>query len=202
MRKMSLSFRFWKRTIDIALSIIVMLVLLPFMPVIIYKIKRQSPGPIFFKQERTGLDGKPFKMWKFRTMHVNKEADTKQATVNDPRKFPFGQFLRRTTLDEMPQLINILKGEMSVVGPRPHMLAHTKYYAELLPDFMERHTVKPGVTGLAQATGWRGDTPELWIMEERLRRDLFYIRHRSIKLDLIIIYHSLGQFTHPVERAH
>ncbi len=199
---MSLSFRFWKRTIDIALSMIVMLVLLPFMPVIIYKIKRQSPGPIFFKQERTGLDGKPFQMYKFRTMHVNDEADTKQATADDPRKFPFGQFLRRTTLDEMPQLINILKGEMSVVGPRPHMLAHTKYYAERIPTFMERHTVKPGVTGLAQATGWRGDTPELWIMEERLRRDLYYIRHRSIKLDLIIIYHSLGQFTHPVERAH
>lgn len=199
---MPLSFRFWKRTIDIALSIIVMLVLLPFLPIIVYKIKRQSPGPIFFKQERTGLNGKPFKMYKFRTMHVNKEADTKQATVDDPRKFPFGQFLRRTTLDEMPQLINIMKGEMSVVGPRPHMLAHTKYYAERIPNFMERHTVKPGVTGLAQATGWRGDTPELWIMEERLRRDLFYIRHRSIKLDLIIIYHSLGQFTHPVERAH
>ncbi len=199
---MSLSFRFWKRTIDIVLSIIVFLVLLPFLPVIIYKIKRQSPGPIFFKQERTGLNGKPFKMYKFRTMHVNDEADTKQATADDPRKFPFGQFLRRTTLDEMPQLINILKGEMSVVGPRPHMLAHTKYYAEQLPNFMERHTVKPGVTGLAQATGWRGDTPELWIMEERLRRDLYYIRHRSIKLDLIIIYHSLGQFTHPVERAH
>ncbi len=202
MREMSLSFRFWKRTIDIALSIIVMLVLLPFLPVIVYKIKRQSPGPIFFKQERTGLNGKSFKMYKFRTMHVNNESDTKQATVDDPRKFPFGQFLRRTTLDEMPQLINILKGEMSVVGPRPHMLAHTKYYAEQLPNFMERHTVKPGVTGLAQATGWRGDTPELWIMEERLRRDLYYIRHRSIKLDLIIIYHSLGQFTHPVERAH
>ncbi len=164
--------------------------------------KRQSPGPLLFTQERTGLNGKPFKMYKFRTMHVNKEADTKQAERDDPRKFPFGQFLRRTTLDEMPQLINILKGEMSVVGPRPHMLVHTKYYAERIPNFMERHTVKPGVTGLAQATGWRGDTPELWIMEERLRRDLFYIRHQSIKLDLAIIYHSLGQFTHPVERAH
>ncbi len=199
---MPLSFRFWKRTIDIVLSLIVFLVLLPFLPIIIYKIKRQSPGPLLFSQERTGLNGKPFRMYKFRTMHVNKEADTKQAQRDDPRKFPFGQFLRRTTLDEMPQLINILKGEMSVVGPRPHMLAHTKYYAEQIPNFMERHKVKPGVTGLAQATGWRGDTPELWIMEERLRRDLFYIRHRSIKLDLIIIYHSLGQFTHPVERAH
>ncbi len=141
MRKMPLSFRFWKRTIDIVLSIIVFLVLLPFLPIIVYKIKRQSPGPIFFKQERTGLNGKPFKMYKFRTMHVNDEADTKQATVDDPRKFPFGQFLRRTTLDEMPQLINILKGEMSVVGPRPHMLAHTKYYAERIPNFMVRHPV-------------------------------------------------------------
>ncbi len=202
MREMPLSYRFWKRTIDIALSIIVFLVLLPFLPIIAIVMKWQSPGPLFFKQERTGLNGKPFKMYKFRTMHVNKEADTKQALRDDPRKFPFGQFLRRTTLDEMPQLINILKGEMSVVGPRPHMLVHTKYYAERIPNFMERHTIKPGVTGLAQVTGWRGDTPELWIMEERLRRDLFYIRHRSIKLDLAIIYHSLGQFTNPTERAH
>ncbi len=195
-------YRIFKRTTDIVLSIIVFLVLLPFMPIIIYKIKRQSPGPIFFKQERTGLDGKPFKMYKFRTMHVNKDADTKQAEVNDPRKFPFGQFLRRTTLDEMPQLINILKGEMSVVGPRPHMLAHTQYYSERIPGFMERHSIKPGVTGLAQVTGWRGDTPELWMMEERVRRDLWYIKHQSIKLDLAIIYYSLGQFVQPTEHAH
>jgi len=197
----SLYYRIVKRCIDIALSLIVFLVLLPFVPVIAIIMMFQSPGPLFFKQERTGLNGKTFKMYKFRTMHVNKDADRLQATRDDPRKFPLGQFLRRTTLDEMPQLINILKGEMSVVGPRPHMLVHTEYYAERIPNFMERHTVKPGVTGLAQATGWRGDTPELWIMEERLRRDLFYIRHQSIKLDLIIIYHSLGQFVHPVERA-
>ncbi len=202
MRKMPLSYRFLKRAIDIALSMIVFLVLLPFLPIIAIIMKYQSPGPLLFTQERTGLNGKPFTMYKFRTMHVNKYADTKQATRDDVRKFPFGQFLRRTTLDEMPQLINILKGEMSVVGPRPHMLVHTKYYAERIPNFMERHTVKPGVTGLAQATGWRGDTPELWMMEERVRRDLFYIRHRSIKLDLAIIYHSLGQFVHPVEGAH
>ncbi len=184
------------------MAIIVFLVLLPFFPIIVFKIKWQSPGPIFFKQQRTGLNGKPFWMYKFRTMHVNDEADTKQATRHDTRKFPFGKFLRRTTLDEMPQLINILKGEMSVVGPRPHMLAHTKYYAEHIPNFMERHTVKPGVTGLAQATGWRGDTPELWMMEERVRRDLFYIRHQSIKLDLAIIFKSLGQFVQPTEGAH
>ncbi len=202
MNNLNWQYRLFKRTIDILLSVIVFLVLLPFMPIIILMIKWQSPGPIFFKQQRTGLNGKPFGMYKFRTMHVNKEADTKKETVNDPRKFPFGQFLRRTTLDEMPQLINILKGEMSVVGPRPHMLAHTKYYAERIPNFMERHTVKPGVTGLAQATGWRGDTPELWMMEERVRRDLFYIRHQSAKLDMAIIIHSLGQFVQPVEGAH
>ncbi len=198
---MSLSYRIRKRCIDIALSFIVAGVLLPFMPYIIYKIKRESPGPIFFKQARTGLNGKTFMMYKFRTMHVNKEADTKQATRDDVRKFPFGQFLRRTTLDEMPQLINILKGEMSVVGPRPHMLKHTEYYTKHIPHFMERHAVKPGVTGLAQATGWRGETPELWMMEERLRRDLFYIRHRSIRLEWIIILHSLTQFAQPVEGA-
>jgi len=202
MKNTSLSYRVFKRSIDIALSIIVFLVLLPFIPIIAIAMKLQSPGPLLFTQERTGLNGKPFKMYKFRTMHVNKDADKVQAKRDDPRKFPFGQFLRRTTLDEMPQLINILKGEMSVVGPRPHMLVHTEYYAQRIPNFMERHTVKPGVTGLAQATGWRGDTPELWIMEERLRRDLFYIRHQSIKLDLTIIKHSLGQFVHPVERAH
>ncbi len=140
-------------------------------------------------------------MYKFRTMHVNKEADTKQATRDDVRKFPFGQFLRRTTLDEMPQLINILKGEMSVVGPRPHMLKHTEYYTEQIPNFMDRHAVKPGVTGFAQATGWRGGTPELWMMEERVKRDLFYIRHRSIRLEWMIIRHSLTQFVQPVEGA-
>ena len=201
MKKYSRHYLFTKRMIDITMAIIVFLVLLPFLPIIAYKIKRQSPGPILFKQLRTGKDGVPFYMYKFRTMHVNAEADTKQAMREDPRKFPFGQFLRHTTLDEMPQLINVLKGEMSVVGPRPHMVKHTEYYAKLIPNFMERHAVKPGVTGLAQALGWRGDTHELWMMEERVRHDLYYIRHRSIKMDLAIIRRSLGQFIEPPESA-
>ncbi len=201
MKKMSRSYNVCKRGIDILLSLIVFFVLLPFLPIIVFMIKWQSPGPVLYKQLRTGRDGKPFWMYKFRTMHVNKEADTKQATRNDSRKFPFGKFLRRTTLDEMPQLINILKGEMSVVGPRPHMLKHTEYYAERIPNFMERHSVKPGVTGLAQAMGWRGETPELWMMEERVRHDLHYIRHRTIKMDLAIIFRSLGQFIQPVDGA-
>ena len=202
MKEISLRYLVVRRVIDITLAIIVALVLLPFMPIIIYKIKRQSPGPIFFKQLRTGRDGVPFWMYKFRTMHVNSEADTKQATRDDARKFPFGAYLRQHTVDEMPQLINVLKGEMSVVGPRPHMVKHTEYYAKQIPGFMERHSVKPGVTGLAQALGWRGDTPELWMMEERVRHDLYYIRHRSTKLDLAIIRRSLRQFREPPAHAH
>jgi len=198
----SFSYRFIKRFIDISLSIIVALVLLPFLPYIAYRIKRESPGPILFSQERTGLNGKPFRMYKFRTMHLNDEADTKQATPDDPRKFPYGQFLRRTTLDEMPQLINILKGEMSVVGPRPHMLAQTEYYSKVIPNYMDRHAVKPGVTGFAQVRGWRGDTPEVWMMAERVRRDLFYIKHQNTKLDIAIIRFSLGLFRNPNKGAH
>lgn len=202
MKEMSRSYEVTKRVIDITLAIIVALVLLPFMPIIAYKIKRQSPGPILFKQLRTGKDGRPFWMYKFRTMHVNAEADTKQATKDDVRKFPYGAWLRKHTIDEMPQLINVLKGEMSVVGPRPHMVKHTEDYAKLIPHFMERHAVKPGVTGLAQALGWRGDTPELWMMEERLRHDLYYIEHRNTKMDLAIIRRSLGLFNKPQEHAH
>jgi len=202
MKKMSRRYMLTQRVIDVTMAIIVALVLLPFLSIIAWKIKRQSPGPILFKQERMGRDGVPFMMYKFRTMHVNAEADTKQATRDDPRKFPFGKFMRQHTIDEMAQLINVLKGEMSVVGPRPHMVKQMEAYAELIPNLMERHSVKPGVTGLAQAMGLRGDTPELWMMEERIRHDLYYIRHRSTRMDLSILWHSLSQFVKPKESAH
>lgn len=202
MKKMSWQYMLTQRVIDVTMAVIVFLVLLPFLPIIVWKIKRQSPGPIFFKQKRMGRDGVPFWMYKFRTMHVNAEADTKQATRDDPRKFPFGKFLRQHTIDEMPQLINVLKGEMSVVGPRPHMVKQMEEYAELIPNLMERHSVKPGVTGLAQVMGLRGDTPELWMMKERIRHDLYYVRHRSTKMDLSILWHSLSQFVKPKESAH
>jgi len=168
-----------------------------FMPFIALIIKRQSPGPLFFRQLRTGLDGKPFMIYKFRSMHINKEADSRQATENDARKFPFGNFLRKTSIDELPQLWNVLKGDMSIVGPRPHMLTHTKKYSQLIDKYLVRHIVKPGMTGWSQVTGFRGETKELWQMEERVRRDIWYIEHWDIWLDLRIIRRTfLALFKH------
>nr|MCR5083614.1 sugar transferase [Parasporobacterium sp.] len=138
-----IAYKIFHRGLDIIVSTVVLLLLLPFFPIIAFIIKYQSPGPLFFSQERTGLDGKTFRMYKFRSMHVNDEANTVQATLNDPRKFPFGKIMRRTSIDELPQLYNILKGDMSLIGPRPHMLAHTEYYSKMIPYYMDRHQVKP-----------------------------------------------------------
>ena len=180
--------RLFKRLADILLSAIFLaptVLLLPFIAVII---KRQSPGPIFFRQRRTGLDGREFWCWKFRSMHVNTDADRLQATKDDPRKFPFGDFMRKTNIDELPQFWNVLRGDMSIVGPRPHMLAHTEQYDRLIDKYMVRHFVKPGITGWAQVTGFRGETRELWQMEGRVERDIWYIQHWSFWLDLRIIW--------------
>ena len=142
---------------------------------------------IFFKQKRTGLYGQEFECYKFRTMRVNADADKLQAAKDDPRKTRVGDFLRRTNLDEFPQFINVLKGEMSVVGPRPHMLKHTEQYSALIDKYMVRHLVKPGVTGWAQVTGYRGETKTLEQMEGRVKRDVWYIENWSFFLDLKII---------------
>ena len=177
-----------KRVFDIVLSLVFLLPTAILFPIIWAVIKIQSPGPLFFKQKRTGLDGKDFYCLKFRSMHVNKDADKVQATKNDPRKFPFGNFMRKTNIDELPQFINVLKGDMSIVGPRPHMLAHTEQYSKLIDKYMVRHFVKPGVTGWAQVTGFRGETKELWQMEGRVKRDIWYMEHWSIWLDIRIIW--------------
>ena len=177
-----------KRTFDIVLSLVFLIptaILFPFVYVII---KLQSPGPIFFKQARTGLDGRDFNMLKFRSMHVNKDADRLQATKDDPRKYPFGNFMRKSNIDELPQFLNVLKGDMSFVGPRPHMLAHTEQYSALIDQYMVRHFVKPGLTGWAQVTGFRGETKELWQMEGRVKRDIWYMENWSIWLDIRIIW--------------
>jgi putative colanic acid biosynthesis UDP-glucose lipid carrier transferase len=177
-----------KRLTDILLSVIFLVptvLLLPFIAVII---KCQSPGPVFFRQRRTGLDGREFWCWKFRSMHVNNTADSQQATKDDPRKFPFGDFMRKTNIDELPQFWNVLRGDMSIVGPRPHMLAHTEQYDKLIDKYMVRHFVKPGITGWAQVTGFRGETRELWQMEGRVERDIWYMQHWSLWLDLRIIW--------------
>lgn len=177
-----------KRVIDILGALLMLVVTGLVLPLVYLIIKKQSPGPLFFKQLRTGLDGKPFMIYKFRSMHVNLDADKKQATKEDVRKFPFGSFMRKTNIDELPQAWNVLKGEMSVVGPRPHMLAHTKMYSKLIDKYMVRHFVKPGITGWAQTTGFRGETKELWQMEERIKRDIWYIEHWTIWLDFRIIW--------------
>lgn len=125
-------------------------------------------------------------------MRQSADADTKQATRDDPRKTRVGELMRKTSIDELPQFINVLRGDMSVVGPRPHMLKHTAQYSEIINSYMVRHFVKPGITGYAQVTGYRGETSELWQMEGRVERDIWYIEHWSISLDLFIIYKTIA----------
>lgn len=177
-----------KRGFDIFFSVMVLITIYPILYLVVgLLIKMSSPGPVLFKQKRTGLYGHDFKCYKFRTMKVNSQADSLQAVKNDPRKTRIGDFLRRTNLDEFPQFINVLKGEMSVVGPRPHMLKHTEQYSALIDKYMVRHLVKPGVTGWAQVTGYRGETKTLEQMEGRVKRDVWYIENWTFFLDLKII---------------
>lgn len=161
-----------------------------FIPIAI-GIKLTSPGPVFFRQRRTGIYGSEFVCYKFRTMRVNDDSDTKQATENDPRKTKFGDFLRRTSLDELPQFFNVFIGNMSVVGPRPHMISHTVEYSALIDKYMVRHAVKPGITGWAQVNGFRGGTKELWQMEKRVDYDVWYIRNWNVFLDVKIIFFTI-----------
>ena len=194
--------KFLKRTFDIVVSALTCLVLLPFLPIIALIIKMQSPGPLFFVQNRTGLNGHTFKCYKFRSMHVNNQADTLQATKDDPRKFPFGEFMRKTNIDEFPQFFNVLKGDMSIVGPRPHMMLHTEMYGKLIDKYMVRHFCRPGITGWAQVTGFRGETKELWQMEERIRRDIWYLENWTFWLDLKIILKTALSIIRPDKQAY
>lgn len=191
-----------KRLFDVTVSIISCICMIPIIPIIAIIIKIQSPGPIFFKQERTGFAGKTFFCYKFRSMHVNKDADLEQATENDPRKFAFGNFMRKTNIDELPQFWNVLRGNMSIVGPRPHMLHHTEIYSELIDKYMVRHFCKPGITGWAQVTGFRGETKELWQMEERVEKDIWYIEHWTFMLDIKIIYKTIKSVIIPDKHAY
>lgn len=193
--------RFIKRAFDITFSSIVLLFSpIIFIPVAI-AIKISSPGPIFFKQLRTGYRGRDFHCWKFRTMRVNADSDKLQAQKNDPRKTKVGDFLRKTSIDELPQFINVFLGNMSVVGPRPHMLKHTQDYSQLIDKYMVRHLIKPGITGWAQANGWRGQTEELWQMEKRVEYDVWYIEHWSFLLDLKIIIRTILNAIHGEKNA-
>lgn len=180
-----------KRASDIALSSLLLLLMPLFFIPIAVGIKLSSRGPVFFRQRRTGYRGREFTCYKFRTMRLNADSDTRQATRDDPRKTRFGEFLRRTSLDELPQLWNVLRGDMSIIGPRPHMLAHTEQYSALIEGYMERHRMRPGITGWAQVNGLRGPTRELWMMKRRVALDLWYIDHWSFALDCKILYRTL-----------
>lgn len=190
-----------KRLFDILFSSAFLIVSpIIFIPVAI-AIKLSSPGPVFFRQKRTGYMGEDFWCYKFRTMRVNDDADSVQASKNDPRKTRLGDFLRRTSIDELPQFINVLKGDMSVVGPRPHMLKHTEDYSRLINNYMVRHFIKPGITGWAQVMGYRGQTEELWQMEKRVEHDIWYIEHWTFLLDIKIIIRTVINAFHEEENA-
>lgn len=177
-----------KRIFDVLFALLALVLLLPLWVVLAVWIGVTSPGGIFFRQRRTGLDGKEFNLLKFRSMRVNDDADETQAGSNDPRVTAAGRFLRKSSLDELPQLINVLRGDMSIIGPRPHMLKHTEYYSKLIPDYMRRHEMRPGLTGYAQIKGFRGPTPRLEDMENRVKADLEYIDKFSLWLDLKIFF--------------
>jgi putative colanic acid biosynthesis UDP-glucose lipid carrier transferase len=177
-----------KRVIDVGLSALILLLLLPLLVVIALVIKLSSPGPIIFKQRRYGLDGREIAVYKFRTMQVTEDGNQiRQASKSDSRITRVGGVLRRKSLDELPQLINVLQGRMSLVGPRPHAVAHNEEYRKLIKGYMLRHKVLPGITGLAQVNGWRGETSNLEEMEARINCDLDYLRHWSPLLDIKII---------------
>lgn len=181
--------RLLKRSFDILFSGVFLITLFPIIYIILgIIIKLTSPGPVFFTQKRTGIRGEEFNCYKFRSMRPNKEANSRQAVKDDPRVTRIGAFMRKTSLDELPQFINVLKNDMSVVGPRPHMLQHTELYSSIIDKFMVRHLVKPGITGWAQVTGFRGETKTVEEMEGRVKKDVWYLENWTFFLDLKIIY--------------
>lgn len=182
-----------KRTSDIVISLLILLVISPLMLLIAIGLKLTSRGPVLFKQRRYGLDGKEIVVYKFRSMTVMEDdGQVSQATRNDPRITRFGSFLRKTSLDELPQFINVLQGGMSVVGPRPHAISHNEMYRSLIKGYMIRHKVKPGITGWAQVNGFRGETDTLEKMQARIDCDLDYLRNWSLFLDLLIIFKTIS----------
>jgi putative colanic acid biosynthesis UDP-glucose lipid carrier transferase len=179
---------FFKRSFDIIFSFLVIFCILSWLlPVLALFIRLNSRGPIFFIQKRTGRNGKTFNCIKLRTMVVNDEANVQQAQADDPRITSFGKFLRLTCLDELPQFFNVLIGEMSVVGPRPHMIKDCREFSKIIREYHLRDKVKPGITGMAQVKGYRGQTNDFYDVVHRYKWDMFYVRNLSLNLDLRII---------------
>lgn len=192
-----------KRIFDVTFSILVLIFVLSWLfPLVAILIKLSSPGPVLFKQLRHGKDNVPFYCLKFRTMVVNQDADTVQAKKDDARITKIGRFLRKTSIDELPQIINVLKGEMSIVGPRPHTLPMNEVFAQEIDNFMFRHAVKPGITGLAQAKGYRGETKNFHDIHSRYKLDMFYVKNWCLILDSKIIIQTLHSLYYKNEKAY
>ncbi|MEN2400549.1 undecaprenyl-phosphate glucose phosphotransferase [Flavobacterium sp. MC2016-06] len=184
--------RLLKKTFDIFFSLFVIIFIFPWLfPLLMLIIKIESPGPVFFRQERSGRDNRSFKCLKFRSMRLNNASDKKQARKGDSRVTRFGAIMRKTSIDELPQFFNVFFGDMSVVGPRPHMVNHTKEYSELINNYLVRQYAKPGITGWAQVNGYRGETKELIDMENRVEYDIWYIENWSLLLDIKIIFKTV-----------
>jgi len=181
-------YQFIKRITDVALSLLLLFLLAPLLAVVALAIRLDSPGAAIFRQWRIGFAGQPFRIWKFRTLNVTEDGDdVAQVIKADPRITRVGAFLRRTSIDELPQLINVLRGEMSLVGPRPHARAHDRYFAERIENYKLRYNVKPGITGWAQINGLRGETATLEEMRRRVGFDLRYVRRAHFVFDLRIL---------------
>lgn len=179
----------FKRIEDLLIASLILILISPILILIALSVKLTSKGPVIFRQIRYGMDGKPIKVYKFRSMNVmENDENVKQATKNDTRVTKVGAFLRKTSLDELPQFFNVITGQMSIVGPRPHAVAHNELYRDLIEGYMLRHKVKPGITGWAQINGWRGETDTLDKMKMRVEYDLAYIREWSLWLDIKIIF--------------
>jgi len=195
-----------KRLFDVAFALPVVAFLLPPLMLLVWFFqRRQAPGPLFYTQSRTGLTKHKFNIIKFRTMfHVeqNEEQTARQARSDDDRIFSFGRFMRRTSIDEIPQFINVLLGDMSISGPRPHLIKHDQEFSRLMKSYYTRHFVKPGITGLAQCKGYRGEISELGLLEERIKYDIFYINNWSLLLDLQIVLATVKQVFFPPKSAY
>lgn len=188
---LSTSARALKRLEDIVISILIAILISPIIIAVAIIIKLTSKGPILYKQERHGFNGKTIKVYKFRSMYYQEKAEFKQATKNDSRITPIGAFIRRTSIDEFPQFLNVLQGRMSIVGPRPHAVSMNHDYKDKVDNYMQRHKVKPGITGWAQVNGFRGETDTIEKMEKRIEYDLYYIQNWSLFLDLKIIFQTI-----------
>jgi putative colanic acid biosynthesis UDP-glucose lipid carrier transferase len=193
----------YKQAFDFITSLALIIGLFSWMfPIIYILIKLSSKGPVLFVQKRAGLQGKIFNCYKFRTMYLNNGADSVGAIPNDDRITPIGKWLRKTCLDELPQVFNVLKGEMSIVGPRPHMMMHHYQFSSLLPSYQHRHDVKPGITGLSQIRGFHGAIMDFHCIYGRTKIDLFYIRKANLWLDIYILFRTISVVLGPKNLKH